>query len=128
MAVTTYTENMDFSTFSNIINGQARGTAATRHGINPSTCEALPDCPVSTQTDVEDAIQAARSAFEIWKTTPIEVRKEKIKGLADALAAEKAEFARLLIAEQGKPVSLRRLLDCSPRETHMLAIGYVCRP
>jgi len=114
MAVTTYLENMDFSTFSNIINGQARGTAVTRHGINPSTCEALPPCPVSTQADVEDAVQAARSAFKTWKMTPIEVRKEKIKGLAAALLAQKAEFAGLLIAEQGKPVSLKFRFRCWP--------------
>ncbi|KAF9772797.1 hypothetical protein IL306_009482 [Fusarium sp. DS 682] len=103
MAVTTYSDKIDFSTFSNIINGQVRGTAVTRHGVNPSTCESLPPCPVSTQADVEEAVQASRAAFDVWKTTPIEVRKQKIKDLAAALLAHKVEFTRLLIAEQGKP-------------------------
>jgi delta 1-pyrroline-5-carboxylate dehydrogenase len=106
MTAATYPEKLDFSTFSNIINGQVRGTAVTRHGVNPSTCETLPPCPVSTQADVEEAVQAARSAFKLWKTTPIEVRKENIKGLAAALLAQKEDFSRLLIKEQGKPVSL----------------------
>ncbi|KAF4438949.1 hypothetical protein F53441_12683 [Fusarium austroafricanum] len=94
---------MDFSTFSNIINGQFRDTPATRHGVNPSTREALPPSPVSTQADVNEAVHAARKVFQEWKKTPIEARKEKLKGLAVKVILHKEEFARLLIAEHGKP-------------------------
>ncbi|KAF5024607.1 hypothetical protein F66182_3370 [Fusarium sp. NRRL 66182] len=103
MTVTNGSEKISFTTFSNIINGQAKETAAARHGINPSTCQELPPSPVSTQQDVDEAVRAARIAFQSWKKTTVDLRREKIKALAAELLAHKDEFGRLLTAEQGKP-------------------------
>ncbi|KAM0541238.1 hypothetical protein ACHAPJ_013326 [Fusarium lateritium] len=103
MAITKNHEKIDFNTFSNIINGQTRDTSATRHGVNPSTCEALPPSPVSTHEDIDEAVKAARTAFQSWRKTTVELRKEKIKALAAELLAHKDEFSRLLTLEQGKP-------------------------
>ncbi|KAF4464078.1 aldehyde dehydrogenase [Fusarium albosuccineum] len=102
MAIT-QSDKMDFTKFYNIINGQPRNTESTRHGVNPSTCEALPASPVSTQKDVDEAIKAARVAFQSWKKTSVETRKEKIRALAAELLALNQEFGRLLTTEQGKP-------------------------
>jgi acyl-CoA reductase-like NAD-dependent aldehyde dehydrogenase len=104
MAATYDADKINFNTFSNIINGQVRWTVATRHGVNPSTLEALPSSPVSTSANVEDAVKAARISFQSWRDTSVELRKEKIKQLAAALLAHKDEFARLLTTEQGKPI------------------------
>ncbi|KAG5655332.1 hypothetical protein KAF25_006835 [Fusarium avenaceum] len=103
MAATCDAEKINFNTFSDIINGQVRSTVATRHGVNPSTLEALFPSPVSISADVEDAVKAARISFQSWRNTSVELRKEKIRQLAAALLAHKDEFARLLTTEQGKP-------------------------
>lgn len=99
------TVELDFTTFSNVINGEKVNTKATRHGINPATLEALPEVPVSTKTEIDSAIQAARAAFKSWRATPFEVRKKSLHAFAKGLLAHKADFAKLLTLEQGKPVS-----------------------
>lgn len=95
---------LDFSTFTNIIDGQRSNTPSTRSGINPATDAKLFPCPVSTRDDVENAITAAKSAFKTWKRTTVDHRKGQLRALAAALIEHKAEFARLLTTEQGKPV------------------------
>ncbi|KAH7127935.1 Aldehyde/histidinol dehydrogenase [Dactylonectria estremocensis] len=103
MAATNGVEKLDFSTFSNVINGELTKTEAVRHGVNPANNEKLFPCPVSTQSDVDAAVKAARTAFQSWKKTSIEVRKEKIQAFTADFVAHKAEFSKLLTTEQGKP-------------------------
>lgn len=102
---------LDFTTFKNTINGKLvdGGAGETRHGINPATKKALPAVPVATKQDVDDAVKAARTAFKSWGRTSLEERKKAINAYADALAELEGEFAQLLTAEQGKPVSLSLL-------------------
>lgn len=96
---------MDFATFSNIINGELRKTATTRHNINPATEKPNAEVPVSTQDDVDEAIRGARAAFPSWAATPWQTRRTAVLGFADALEANKDQFSKLLKQEQGKPVS-----------------------
>ena len=66
---------LDFTAgFHNTIGGLLRKTASTRRGINPATEEPNPDVPVSTPEDVDDAVAAARSAFETWSKQSYDVR------------------------------------------------------
>ncbi|KAH7007110.1 Aldehyde/histidinol dehydrogenase [Ilyonectria destructans] len=104
MAANGNVHKLDFTAFSNIINGQTTETKSVRYGINPANKTALFPSPVSTRDDVTAAIRAARTAFGSWKRTPIELRKEKIQALSAGLLAHKTEFSRLLTTEQGKPV------------------------
>lgn len=69
--------SLDFTSFSNIIDGKLTQTDSTRRAINPATGEELFPCPVSTPQDVEDAIKAARAAFGDWKKTPVEHRRQQ---------------------------------------------------
>lgn len=91
--------------FYNTINNESKRTPTTRHGINPATEEPNLDVPVSTKEDVDDAVSHARTAFKKWSKVPIEERRAAILAFADALASHKDEFARLLVTEQGKPLS-----------------------
>ena len=108
MAATNGTIELDFSQFYNIIDGKQSKTVETRHGINPATGEALSDVPVSTPADVDAAVAAAKAAFPAWSAKPWSERKSALVSYADALADMKDEFANMLHAEQGKPVSTRR--------------------
>ena len=98
------TQSLDWSTFHNVIDGQLTKTAETRHGINPATGKPNPEVPVSTQEDVEHAMKAAKKAFKGWSATPYAERQKALEAYADALEAEKDDFAKMLIQEQGKPV------------------------
>lgn len=100
------TSNLDFTTFSNIINGKPSQTTETRHSINPSTLEENPEVPVSTKQDVDDAVDAARTAAELWGDVPVADRQKAVLAYADALDAVKDDFAKMLTKEQGKPVSI----------------------
>lgn len=95
---------LDFTTFSNIVNGELRSSEATGHGINPATKEANPEVPIATQKDLEDAVAAARVAFPKWTKTTFEERQEALTDYANALVANKDGFAKLLTQEQGKPL------------------------
>ncbi|EEH34343.1 betaine aldehyde dehydrogenase [Paracoccidioides lutzii Pb01] len=97
---------IDFTTFQNVIGGKLSTTAQTRHGINPATGNPNPEVPVSTPADVDNAVEAGKAAFKLWSKTSIEERKKALLTFADALEAHKDEFIKLLVREQGKPVTL----------------------
>ena len=99
------TPSLDFSTFYNIIDGKPSKTASTRHSINPATQEPNPEVPVSTEADVDRAVAAAKAAFPAWSEVPVEERRKKLHAFADAIQAHSAEFIKLLVQEQGKPVN-----------------------
>ncbi|KAK6347437.1 hypothetical protein TWF718_005278 [Orbilia javanica] len=96
---------MNFTTFTNIIDGKATTTAETRYSINPSTQEPNPPVPVSTKQDLDAAVDAARRASKGWAKTSWEERKDALLKFVDAVLERKTEFAGLLTREQGKPLS-----------------------
>ena len=61
--------------------------------------------PVSTQEDLERAIAAAQQAFLCWSKVPITERRTAISEFANGIEANKELFAKMLTAEQGKPLS-----------------------
>lgn len=97
--------SLDFSTFYNVIDGKLSPTQDIRHGINPATEELNPEVPVSTLEDVDRAVEAGQRAFRSWSKTTYGERQKALLAFADALEAERDNFANLLVKEQGKPVS-----------------------
>lgn len=93
-----------FETFSNVVDGKLQSTATTRNGVNPATLEDLPPVPVSSQQDLDVAVEAAAKATLKWQEVPIEKRREAVNRFADALEAQASEFSAYLTKEQGKPV------------------------
>lgn len=89
-----------------MIDGKLTTTSKTRHGINPATGRPNSEVPVSTQEDVDQAMNAATAAFKFWSQVPYAKRQEAVLALADALEAEREAFASMLTREQGKPVLL----------------------
>jgi betaine-aldehyde dehydrogenase len=89
----------------NFINGEFVDPAEgqTEDVINPSTGEVIARAPVSTDEDVDRAVQAARTAFETWGVTTPRVRSEALLKLADAILEHGDEFADLESADAGKP-------------------------
>ncbi|CAK7228317.1 hypothetical protein SBRCBS47491_006866 [Sporothrix bragantina] len=100
---------LDFTTFTNTIDGKQTTTAETRHSTNPSTLEANPEVPVSTEEDVNRAVEAARKAYNSWRKTTFAERRACLEAYADGIAANLEGFATMLTREQGRPIALTRM-------------------
>lgn len=91
--------------FVQIIDGKPSPTSQSRNGINPATKENKADVPLCSKDDLDRAVAAGKKAFDSWSKTPYEERRKAVLAYADAIDNVKDEFAALLTAEQGKPVS-----------------------
>lgn len=93
-----------FGEYYNTIDGKLSSTSQTRHGINPATGKPNAEVPVSTQQDVDAAVDAAKRAFKTWSKVPYAERQKALRDFADALEKHTDDFAKLLTQEQGKPL------------------------
>jgi 1-pyrroline dehydrogenase len=76
----------------------------TAEVINPANDQVIANVPASSQQDVDRAVDAAATAFEIWKNTTPQDRSLLLLKIADALEAKADELGRLESANAGKPV------------------------
>ncbi|KAH0837650.1 Aldehyde dehydrogenase, mitochondrial [Fonsecaea pedrosoi] len=60
---------------------------------------------VAEKDDVDDAVNAARTAFKLWKETSSATRAALLLRIADRIEAHAKEFARLEALCTGKPVA-----------------------
>ena len=79
--------------------------------FEPATGRVLGKVPDSDGSDIEQAVQAALSAFEEWSQKSPAERSEVLYGIADAIEAESEELARCESQDQGKPVHLATQMD-----------------
>ncbi len=91
--------------FSLLIDGQARPAAETLEVINPAFGQVFASCPAAGQAELDDAVAAARRAFQSWRQTSYEHRAGLIRELAAALREHQDPLAELLTREQGKPLN-----------------------
>jgi betaine-aldehyde dehydrogenase len=92
-------------TLSNFIDGQPVASQGDGEPLlNPATGETLARAPRTTPEEVDEAVRAARTAFEGWsKTTPAQ-RAEALLGMADVLEEHGDEIARMEALNAGKPI------------------------
>ena len=92
--------------FKMLINGRLTPGASTMDVLNPATEEVVAKCPRADKAQLNEAVAAAKAAFPAWSKRPLKERAALINKLADGLEARVDEFARLLTAEQGKPLGM----------------------
>lgn len=97
---------IQWDTFYNIVDGKQRSSKSQHHGINPATSEELWAVPIGTQQDVDDAVASAQKAFEKYRYTSLEKRKELLQKFSDAYMSHAEEMIDLLCKETGKPVGV----------------------
>lgn len=96
-------------TFTLTINGEAvAGAALPLTVANPATEETLAEAPAADSAQLDAAVVAARAAFNAWRACPWDERRDAVLSYADAIEAEADALARLLTAEQGKPLAAAR--------------------
>src|SRR2546423_928448 len=76
MTTTSQTETLERTTF--FIGGEWTSPAGegTIEVIDPTTEEVIGRVPEGTPEDVDQAVAAARQAFEVWSQVPVEERAE----------------------------------------------------
>ena len=82
---------------------------STGHGSteveNPANERAIATTPEGTVDDAVAALEAARRAQPAWAALPATDRGRLVSALADAVKDNSAALARVVVAEQGKPLN-----------------------
>ena len=98
-----------------LINGQWVDGGKTFDTVNPATGEVLTQIVDASATDVDDAVDAARRAFEgkngPWRKMPASERGRLIWRLADLVEQHIDELAELETLDNGKPIFESRHVD-----------------
>ena len=71
---------------------------------NPSTGAIRAATPIASAHDVDDAVQAAHTAFHTWSHSSIAARMTAMRRLAELVRANADELAELVSSEHGKLV------------------------
>ena len=91
--------------FKNFIGGEwvESRTGQTYENLNPAdTRDVIGVFQRSDKRDVDDAVSAAKQAFERWRLVPAPKRAEIIYRAGEILLERKEEYARLMTREMGK--------------------------
>ncbi|MFJ7973508.1 CoA-acylating methylmalonate-semialdehyde dehydrogenase [Psychrobacillus sp. NPDC096389] len=91
-------------TLTNFINGQwVKSTTDKYEEVpNPATGEIIAEVPISTQEDLENAVQAAKKAFAKWRKTAVPQRSRILFKYQQLLTENWDELAKLITIENGK--------------------------
>ncbi|MEW6061467.1 MAG: aldehyde dehydrogenase family protein [Bacteroidota bacterium] len=97
--------------FQNFINGKwvDAQSGKTFENRNPANWdEVIGTFPKSGKEDVDQAVKAARAAFEKWRLVPAPKRGDIMRKVGDMLVARKEEIAREMTREMGKVLAETR--------------------
>jgi acyl-CoA reductase-like NAD-dependent aldehyde dehydrogenase len=82
------------------------GDGATVTDVNPSTGKPIAEVAVATAEEVDAAVSAARAALDAgWSETPGNQRRKLLLKLAELIAADAAELARIATDDMGMPLA-----------------------
>jgi acyl-CoA reductase-like NAD-dependent aldehyde dehydrogenase len=90
--------------YSLIVNGKAVSTTDYFEVLNPSTGAVVGLAPKASNEQLDDAVEAADTAFRTWSKLPDAERKNLCHAVANKIGEHAEELARLLTMEQGKPL------------------------
>src|SRR3989442_755443 len=83
--------------------------------VNPATGKVIAHVPMGTDKDVDRAVEAARKAFDGgWSDSTPRDGSERMLKLADAIAANGDEFARIESENVGKPLAATKSEEIPP--------------
>ncbi|MDX1723533.1 MAG: aldehyde dehydrogenase family protein [Pseudomonas sp.] len=74
--------------------------------INPATEVAFAQCTSCSLDQLDQAVNAAQAAFKGWQHSTHAYRRECLQLIADDIERDADGLARLIVAEQGKPLAL----------------------
>lgn len=88
----------------NYISGQWQKSSTSTYldVLNPATAQTLTTVPLSPGGEVDKAVQAAATAYQEWRRTPVGDRIQPLFKLKNLLEENLSEIARLITNECGK--------------------------
>ena len=95
----------------NFINGQFQASKGYLDSYEPGNGKVWAQIPDSDPEDVNQAVQAAKTAFKSWKKLSVNQRAQYLIKAADLLESKLDEFAQAESRDQGKPVGLAKRMD-----------------
>jgi aldehyde dehydrogenase (NAD+) len=109
------------NTYHNYINGQwvPSSSGESSENRNPAdTRDLIGRFPQSSQDDVDEAVAAARQAFDGWRRTPAPKRAEILFKLGEILIRDKQKYTADMTREMGKVLKeaggdLQEAIDCT---------------
>jgi acyl-CoA reductase-like NAD-dependent aldehyde dehydrogenase len=90
--------------FELLINGKMVPGADSLAVINPATEALAGTCSRASESQLDEAVDAAEGALAGWAATPIEDRRKAIMDVAEIATANAQEIGSILTSEQGKPL------------------------
>ncbi|MEV0703037.1 aldehyde dehydrogenase family protein [Saccharopolyspora sp. NPDC050389] len=97
-----------------IIGGaQVEGGEARIEVLNPATEKVIGSVPAGTPSDVDDAVAAARAAFDGWAGTPLAERIAVARRISAGIAERRDEIAATVTAEMGSPIKFATQVHAS---------------
>jgi betaine-aldehyde dehydrogenase len=100
----------------NFIGGQWTDTSFDKRAelVDPSTGEVFATAPVSSETEVDAAVQSAAAAFDGWRDATPSERSLALIRIADAIEARADEFVKAESQNTGKPIALTASEEIPP--------------
>jgi acyl-CoA reductase-like NAD-dependent aldehyde dehydrogenase len=114
---------------SHYINGQwvAAASSDTLPVHDSSTEEVMASVPAGTAQEAEQAVLAARAAFEAWSTLPVETRAAYLEKVAAGLKARSDEMALAIAREVGMPLKMAKTVQVGGPTWHWGNFAKVAR-
>ena len=91
--------------FKLLINGEMVAGDHDLDVVNPGTEALAGTCSRASESQLDQAVEAARKALPSWAATPIEERRKAVEKVADIVLEHAPELGAILTSEQGKPLA-----------------------
>ncbi len=95
----------EIQTFRLVINGEKVPTGRCFEVLNPANEEVAGLASLARKKDLDNAVGAAQAAFKKWREVPEAKRQAACLRIASKIEENSEELARILTAEQGKPLN-----------------------
>ncbi|MDO8982305.1 aldehyde dehydrogenase family protein [Cypionkella sp.] len=105
------------------INGAwVQPNSAARMGVeNPATEEIVAEVALGNQTDIDNAIAAARAAFDAYTVWPVQKRIDLVKRILEVYNSRYEDFAQAMSTEMGAPIEWARGAQVWAGQVHIEA-------
>lgn len=97
------------SQYKMLVAGKLVEGSTTLAVINPATEEVFATVPRASKEDVKVAVVAAKNAQKLWKNVVESERRAVVNKIADAIAENAEELAKVITLEQGKVLDFARM-------------------
>ncbi|ELR70934.1 5-carboxymethyl-2-hydroxymuconate semialdehyde dehydrogenase [Fulvivirga imtechensis AK7] len=105
----------------NYINGALVAPQSGQYldNYNPAEGKVYSLIPDSDKADVEEAVEAAKNAFEGWSSMPVQKRSDIMNKIADLIDKNHDRLAEAESVDNGKPLKLAQRVDIPRASSNM---------